>query len=312
MRIVLIPFVAVAMLAAGACGDDEAAGEGAAVRVVASFYPLAEAARQVGGDRVEVADLTPPGAEPHDLELSPDRVDDLEDADLAVVLGRGFQPAAEQVADRRDGLTLVVLDELGVDGEVDDHGHEEEGEGEDAHEDEEGSLDPHVWLDLTRMAAIVELVEEHLAEVDPQGADVYAANAARYVAELEALDAEAAETLAGCEQDVIVVSHAAFGWLADRYGLRQEEIAGLSPEQEPDPRRLDELVRLVEREGVTTVFTETLVSSRVADTLAREAGVATAVLNPLEGLTRAQADAGADFLSVMRDNIAALQEALGC
>lgn len=301
---------------AGCGGDDAGAGDDGKLRVVAGFYPLAEAAGLVGGDRVVVQNLTPAGSEPHDLELAPDQVEDLEDADLVITLGRGFQPAVEQVAGRRGGATLELLDVLPVpqgevaDGHADEEDHAEDGG--DEHGDEEGALDPHVWLDPALHAAAVEAIAEALTELDPDGAEVFAAGAAAFTAELEELDAEFQEALTGCERSTIVVSHEAFGWLTARYGLDQEGIAGLSPEAEPDPARLAALTDLVEAEGITTVFTEALVSPRVSETLAREAGVETAVLDPLEGLTDEQVAAGATYTSVMRENLATLTEALGC
>lgn len=296
---------AVTAVTAGCGGEDGAAGDDE-LQVVASFYPLAEVARQVGGDRVAVSDLTPAGAEPHDLELRPDQVDRLEDADLVVVLGGGFQPAVEDVAERRGGATLAVLEELEPGGD----GGEHDAEGADDGHGHDG--DPHVWLDPSRMAQLIDEVAAAMAELDPEDAAGYRAAAAAYREDVLALDAEMEASLASCRRRTIVVSHAAFGWLAARYDLRQEAVAGLAPEQEADPRRLGRLVDLVRREEVTTVFTEPLVSPEIGETLAREAGVRTAVLNPLEGLTRQEADAGEDYLSVMRSNLAALVRALDC
>jgi zinc transport system substrate-binding protein len=307
-----------AVLAACGGGGDGAAATGGRATVIAGFHPLAEAAARVGGDRVVVADLTPPGAEPHDLELDPSQVDALEDAALVLVLGRGFQPGVEEVAGRRDGPTVEVLDALGVgeggthDAPHDDDGHVDDGYDDDGHGHDEGAVDPHVWLDPTRMADLADEVAGALIALDPDGAPGYEERAGAFRAELAALDADFAATLGPCEGEVIVVAHEAFGWLTDRYGLVQEGIAGLAPEAEPNPQRLSELVSLVEREGVTTVFTETLVSPRVAETLAREAGVETAVLNPLEGLTDEQREAGATYEDVMRENLAALAGALPC
>jgi zinc transport system substrate-binding protein len=268
-----------ALLLAG-CGAQGRSGPGK-VTVAASFAPLAEVARRVGGDRVEVRDLTPPGAEPHDVELRPDDVAALADADLAVVVGGGFQPAVEDAADRRDGPTVRIL--------------------------APGAADPHVWLDPTAMARITGRVATALARIDPSGAAGYRARARAWEAELEALDRAFAQGLAHCRSRVIVTTHAAFGALAKRYGLRQEAVVGSSPEAEPDPARLDELVDLVRREGVTTVFTEPLAPRRLAATLARETGADVAVLDPVETLAR-----GADYVSVMRRNLAALRAALGC
>lgn len=308
--------------ACGGDGDGDAADDGR-ISVVASFAPLAEVAQRVGGARVAVTNLTAPGAEPHDLELTPSGVDALEDADLVVVLGRGFQPAIEEVAARRDGPTVVVLDALDVGpgevadahghGDEGDDGHDDDGGGDEHGRDGEGVVDPHVWLDPTKTAAIVDLVEDALAEASPADRAAFTRNAATLRGELRALDAEFARGLADCERRLLVTAHAAFGWLAARYGLEQEAIAGLEPDQEPGAQRLAELADLARAEGVTTVFTETLVSAEVAETLAREAGgLRTAVLDPLEGFTEEQVAAGADYFSVMRRNLATLRAALGC
>lgn len=311
----LFGLAAVLATVAWACGgggggetDEAGSGGGGGDRtaVVASFYPLAEAAGRVGGDAVSVEDLTPAGSEPHDLELTSPQVEALESADVVLTLGRGFQPGVEEVAAGRSGATVEVLSVLEVgEGQVEaeDHGDEE---------GDEGGLDPHVWLDPAKMAEIVDAVAAALTEAHPDDAEVFEANAEAYKVQLAELDRSYDEALGSCERDVMVVAHDAFGWLAQRYGLEQEAIAGLSPEQEPDPQRLAELVATVEEEGVTTVFTETLVSPAVAETLAREAGVDTEVLNPLEGLTDEQLAAGETYVTVMEANLTVLADALGC
>lgn len=324
------------ILVLAACGDDDdsaetggGGGDGDAVQVVASFYPLAEAAERVGGDRVEVTNLTPAGTEPHDLELSTDQVDAILDADLVLYLGEGFQPAvSEIVEDQRDGPSIDLLasvdleagasEALEAEEEAGGHGAEEEGaegEGEEEHaeeEEEHSELDPHFWLNPQLFTDAVGDVEGALAEASPDDASTFEANAATYTEELTALDGEIEGALASCARDDIVTSHAAFHYLAQRYGLTHLPIAGLSPENEPDADRIAELTDTIEAEGITTVFYETLVSPEVAETLAREAGVETAVLNPIEGLTEDQADAGDDYASVMRANLAALTAALDC
>lgn len=301
VALALVPVVALGTVAA--CGDDDSdsAGSGGdAISVVASFYPVAEAAEQVGGDRVDVNNLTPAGTEPHDLELAPDQVADLEDADVVLYLGQGFQPAVAEIADRRDAAAFDLLDEIQL-----------EAGASDALE-EESDLDPHFWLDPQLMITAVDEIEAALSEASPDEAATFRANAQAYKDELTALDDEFATGLGSCERDQIVTSHAAFHYLAERYGLTQLPITGLSPEAEPDPARLADLADQIESEGITTIFYETLVSPDVAETLAREADVDAAVLNPIEGLTQDQVDAGDDYASVMRDNLAALQEALGC
>ncbi len=271
-----------------------------ALHVVASFYPLQEAAERVGGGRVAVTDLTTPGVEPHDIELTPDDVEAIDTADVVLYLGGGFQPAIEAAVGDAQGTAVDLLagfptlpppegaDAAGLD------------------------VDPHVWLDPLRYAALVGEVATAFGEADPAHADFYRANGNAFTRELAALDAEFHEGLRHCHRDLIVTNHAAFGYLADAYGLRQEAISGLSPDAEPSADRLAGLKDLVQREGVTTIFTEELVSPKVAETLASEAGVTTAVLHTIEGVTPDEAAAGADYLSLMRENLQALEVALGC
>jgi zinc transport system substrate-binding protein len=259
------------------------------VTVVAAFYPLFEAAERVGGEGAEVANVTPPGAEPHDIELSPDQVDEVLDADVVLYVGGGFQPAVEEVAQSRDGVTVDVLSEVA-----------------------EEATDPHIWLDPVLMGDIVDTVRRSLSQADAQGSQRYEARAAAYHQDIEDLNEKFEQGLEDCERRTFVTTHAAFGHLAGRYGLVERSIAGVSPESEPDPKKLAELEDLVRREGVTTVFTEPLVSPRVAQTLARETGARVAVLDPVEGLAADQLEAGASYVSVMRGNLEALRQALGC
>lgn len=277
----------------GASGDDDGR-----LRVLASFYPLAEAAEAVGGDLVAVDNLTPPGVEPHDLELAPDDLEALVTADVVVYVGGGFQPAVQDGIDQAEGRVVDALDSVST-------LPPPEGEGE-------LSVDPHVWLDPERYSQIVAALAESLAAAEPADAETFRSNARTFQAELEALDREYADGLATCDSRTIVTNHAAFGYLADAYGLQQIAISGLSPEAEPDPARLAELATLVEREGITTVFTEELAPPEVAEALADEAGVRTAVLDPLEGLTSREVEAGQDYVSVMRQNLRTLEAALGC
>lgn len=292
MRRLLVCLV-VATAALAGCGDG-GGGDEETVTVVASFYPLAEAAERVGGHDVEVANLTPAGTEPHDLELTPDQVDAIEDADVVLYVGGGFQPAVEDVAERRGEGSVDVLAGL------------------DLEEGDDGELDPHFWLDPTLLARAVDAVEEALGDAEPQARPEFEANADDYRDDLAGLDEELKAALAGCRRRDVVTSHAAFSYLARRYDLVQVPIAGLSPEAEPNPARLAELTDLIGDRGVTTVFYESLVSPDVAETLAREAGVDTAVLDPIEGLSEADVEAGGDYATVMRRNLAALRTALAC
>ena len=245
--------------------------------VVASFYPLAWATERVAGTSIDnVVNLTPPGVEPHDIELSPRDVETIRDAELVVYIGGGFQPALEDAIASREGRALDLL----RDGE-----------------------EPHVWLDPIRFAQAVERIAE---------ATGGAGSAYDEIRALKRLDADYRRGLADCRRNVLVTTHAAFSHLAQRYGLTQLSLAGLSPESEPSPRELEGLIDEVRAADATTVFAEPLVSDEIAATVAREAGVALATLDPLEGLSDERLEAGEDYLTVMRSNLAALREALGC
>lgn len=294
-RILLVSVLApLAALAPAARPGLAGATERDRVVVVAGFYPLAWAAEEIGGRRVVVRNLTRAGTEPHDLELTTDQRDQIEDADVVLVLGDGFQPAVEDAAAARRSGTVEILRRLPIESDL-------------------ARRDPHVWLDPALMRGIVEQTAAALARVDPAGATTYARNATALAADLDALDQRFATGLADCARDLVVSAHRAFRYLTAAYGLRELGVSGVAPDAEPDPRRLGALADLVARQEVTTVFTEELVSPRLARTLAREAGgLRTATLSPLEGLTAAQAARGADYVSVMDTNLARLRRALGC
>lgn len=285
MRTVPIWAAALALLVAG-CGA--AAGSNGRTSVVAGFYPLAYAAERVGGSRVDVTNLTPPGAEPHDIELTPQEVGRIQTADVVLYLSHGFQPAVEQAAGNADGKRLDALEGIGL----------REGAG-----DESGKADPHVWLDPILYARVVKKIGAALGR--PR-------RAATLAQRVLALDRVYRSGLANCERRDFVTSHAAFGYLAARYRLHQVPITGIDPESEPSPQHLQELIRLVRREHVGTVFFERLVSPRLAETVARDAGVKTAVLDPIEGLTPSEQDRGFTYFTLMRQNLRELRAALGC
>jgi zinc transport system substrate-binding protein len=311
----ILTIVALASLAlAASCGADNPGGRDTGdLTVVASFYPLAEAARRVGGDEVTVVDLTPAGVEPHDVELTPDDIEEIATADVVLYAGGGFQPAVEDAVAEAEGVVVDVTEGLTtLDAPEEDHAHEEEHEDEDAEEHDEAAADPHVWLDPMRYADMVRRVADALDEADPAAETPFADNARAFETELQELDVAFRAGLADCQSRLLVVNHAAFGYLADAYELRQEAISGLSPESEPDPERLAELRDLVRAEGVTTVFVESLVSPEAGAALAEEAGVSTAVLDPIEGLAPERLAAGEDYLSVMLANLGVLRDGLDC
>ena len=256
--------------------------------VVASFYPFAFVAEQVGGRAVEVDNLTAPGTEPHDIELRPKQVGAIQEADL-VVYQRGFQTAVDDAVDRahRDDAELVDVADLVP-----------------------STRDPHTWLDPHTMIAVTRAVRAKLSEADPDHAAAYTANATRLEQQLDDLDHDLAAGLRTCRTRTIVTSHAAFGHLAARYDLHQVPIAGIDPMNEPAPSELARISDLVRREHITTVFTEELVSPAIAETVARETGARTATLDPIEGLGH---DAGDEtYLTLMRDDLDAIRKANGC
>jgi zinc transport system substrate-binding protein len=277
LRVILILTTTAVFVAA--CGSGGTSGRES---VVASFYPLAFAAEQIGDGRVDVRNLTPPGAEPHDLEVSPKDVAAIHDADLVLLLGHGFQPQLEDAAG--SGANVIrVLDTRGL-------GIHANG-------------DPHVWLDPLRYARIVTRIGRALGN---------ARRASAFAARLRSLDAQYRDGLANCERHDIVTSHEAFAYLAERYGLHQIAITGLSPEAEPQPGDLARVISLARERDVTTIYFETLVSPRIAETVARETGAQTAVLDPIEGLTKDEISHGENYFTRMRANLRALQVGLGC
>ncbi|RMI13624.1 metal ABC transporter substrate-binding protein [Cellulomonas triticagri] len=308
-----VPTAVVAALALGACSSGGSGGSGGTgdagdgISVLASFYPLQYVTEQVGGDLVSVDSLTPPGAEPHDLELSPAQVDEVGRADLVVYLSQ-FQAAVDDAVDANPPAHIVdaAQDTDLHEAEHDEHGEEAEDHAEDEHE--HGSLDPHFWLDPSRLPAVADDVAAQLSEIDPDNAATFEANAAAFTTAMTDLDTEYREGLATCDTRTIVTTHEAFSYLAERYDLEQVGIAGVDPEAEPSPARLAEVGQVVRDEGVTTIFFETLASPKVAETLADELGVDTAVLDPLEGLT----DDSQDYASIARTNLETLRTALGC
>jgi len=281
-RIVLILILGLAL---AGCGSSAASNKHS---VVAAFYPLAFAAKAIAPS-VTVENLTPPGAEPHDLELTPRAVARIERASVVLYLGHGFQPAVTDAVKNASGTKVDILQGVPL--------HAATGQ-------EEGlSADPHVWLDPVLFQRVVRRVGASLPGSVHTGP---------LLADLRALDRDYRSGLAHCKRSDIVTSHAAFGYLAQRYGLHQIAITGLTPESEPSPQQLVNVVKLVRKTHATTVFFEELVSPRLARTVAREVGARTAVLDPIEGLTPSEEHRGANYLTLMRQNLAALRKALSC
>ncbi|QUW91187.1 High-affinity zinc uptake system binding-protein ZnuA [Streptomyces sp. V17-9] len=299
-----------------ACSSDSsAAGNTDKFDVVASFYPMEYLAEQIGGDHVNVTTLTEPGQEPHDLELSAKQTAQMGEADAVLYL-KSLQPAVDEAIAQSDVKTKIdaaTLTKLEDHGNVEhDHGGEEHADehAEDEHaEGGEHALDPHVWLDPVKYAEIAQGVAKAFEKADPDHAADYRKNAEALAKKLGDLDTAYKDGLKNTSTKVFFTNHAAFGYLAERYGLTQEAINGLDPESEPSPARIKELQQEAKADGVTTVFYETLVSDKTAKTLAKDAGLKTDVLDPLEGIT--DKSKGEDYVGVMQSNLKALETALG-
>lgn len=286
-----VGLVAVAALGLGAmaaCSSDTPSSGGGKIQVVTSFYPLTYVVQNIGGDLVEVTDLTPAGGDAHDLELSPSQVSEIGNARAVVFLGGGFQPSVEQAVSVQgvgglDAMSAVPEDLL-LPG------------------------DSHIWLNPAIMGDIGQQVAKALAEADPAGAEVFADNAKEFSARMTALDQQFVADLEGCQGATLVTSHQAFGYLADAYGMEQVGITGINPEAEPSPKRLREVQKVIEGRDVTTLFFEKATAAGTEAKLADSLGVASAQLNPLEGTP----SDGADYTQIMEENLQALQKGLNC
>ncbi|MDR7521279.1 MAG: zinc ABC transporter substrate-binding protein [Armatimonadota bacterium] len=285
-----------ALIAAGCTVSPEGAPSGRAgtadpVTVAASFYPLYEFASAVGGRRAKVRNLVPPGVEPHDYEPSARDVAALSKTTLVVYNGAGFEGWVERLLPSLPDRVVRVNATAGL---------------------PLVGADPHVWLDPILAQQQVDNILAGFVRADPAHQSDYAAGAARVKADLQALHRRYAQVLDRCERRTFITAHAAFGYLARRYGLTMLPIAGLSPEVEPSPARLKEVVEAARRHGVRVIYFETLVSPTVAQTIAREVGAAAGVLNPVEGLTPDQQRRGETYVTVMHENLRQLAEGLGC
>src|SRR6478609_4691172 len=312
-------------LTTAACqsGPDTGSGAGSADgSIVTSFYPIQFATQQITGGRLPVTVLTKPGAEPHDLELAPQDIGGMTKARL-VVYADGFQPAVDEAVGLVDAAKVLDVADVAklVPASTDDSYHADEsctetephdttgaGDGHDGHD--HGADDPHFWLDPSRYAAVAEAISARLSQDDPENAATYAKNTAVFVEKLSELDDEMRTGLRQCTVKELVTSHAAFGYLAARYGFHQRGITGVSPEAEPSAAALKAVGDLVRSAGVTTIYQETLVEPHFAQTVAESTGAKVATLDPIEGIT--SASVGTDYFEVMRSNLVALRDGQEC
>lgn len=337
--LVTLPVVALVLASCGDSEDSETAAsqESGDLEVVVGFYPLEFATNRIVGDLGTVETLTSPGVDPHDTELSPQSVAGVKSADV-VIYSANLQSsvdaaveaqAADHSFDVNEAADLIEAGDTDEHDHGDEEGHsDEEGEhaDEDGHTDEEGhsdeegehaeekhdhgGTDPHFWLDPARMAGVSQAIANELAQVDPDNADTYQANAEELVTELTTLKEEYDTGLASCAQEDLITTHEAFGYIAEPYGFHQIGITGLAPDSEPSAARLAEVSGIVEEVDATTVYSEILLGSDIAETVANETGAQVLVLDPIEGVT--DASPGEDYVEIMRANLENLREGQGC
>ena len=282
------------------------------LNVAASFYPLAFLSQQIGGDLVSVTQVTPGGVEPHDYEPTPQDLVAVHQAKVFIMNGAGVDGWADKVRDELEQngvVTVRMLDKISPLG-----GFNEEGETDPLNPTSTNAdvQDPHIWLDPVLVQREVILIRDAFLKADPAHADQYENNVIALISKLSALDQSYRSGLTGCALHDVVTSHNAFRYLAKEYGFITLAITGISPDEEPSAQRLAELADFARKNGVKYIFFETLVSPKLAQTVATEIGAQSLVLNPIEGLTPADTAKGADYLSIMKENLQNLRTAMQC
>ena len=302
--------------------DEKNAGD--KLKVIASFYPMYDFAKKIGGEKVEVINMVPAGTEPHDWEPAATDIRELETADVFVYNGAGMEHWVENILESLDNQKLTTVEaSKGLKLMEETHSHEGDGKTDaESETDDKGKIntegeteeasgcDPHVWLDPMNAKSEMENIKNAFVATDPENKDYYEKNYETYAAEFIKLDQEYREGIAKTASKDLIAAHEAFGYLCKAYGLNQIGIEGLLPDSEPDPARMNMIIQFARENNVKTIFFEELVSPKVAKTIASEIGAKTEVLNPLEGLSDEELSAGADYFSVMRDNLKTLEEAL--
>lgn len=307
----LLMAVIFTLTACGQTKEADKAGKNDTIKVVTTFYPMYDFAKNVVGDVGEVQLLIPAGTEPHDYEPSAKDIAKITDADVFVYNSHELETWVNDVLENVDEKKVAVVEAAGSIDLMEDtaHEHDEEKADHEGH-DHNHELDPHVWLDPVLAKKEVEAIRDALVEKYPEQKETFEKNTTAYLEKLQKLDTEYKDAFAKAKNKTFVTQHAAFGYLAKQYGLTQESIAGISPDQEPSPSRLAELKKYIEKHNVSVIYFETTASSKVAETLARETGVELAVLNTLESVTKKEQDKGEDYISVMKANLEALKKSV--
>lgn len=271
------------------------------ILVTASFYPIAYLAEQVGGERVEVINLTPPGVEPHDFEPTTKDIALLQKSKLLLMNGGGVEVYEEKIKQMLIGshVKVVAVGAPFADGTIVQGGVKR--------------IDPHTWIDPVIFGKMAEKVAEELGNLDTVHVEEYTKRAETLVQKkLNANDAEYKKSLANCNLNKIVTAHTAFGYIARRYGFEQIGITGLSPEEEPSPKELAAITTMMQKEGVQHILLEELAPRIWGETVAAETGAKILALSPLEGISDEEKKEGVNYISMQRSNIKTLQTAMQC
>lgn len=312
MKRIICLLLVIPMLITMGCSKDNNTDESTAnskdkIKIYTSIYPLYDFATKVGGDKVDVTNLVPAGTEPHDWEVSTSDIVNLEKSDMLIYNGAGIENWTDKIINTLENKDIVyVKTSEGLDihkASEDDHDHSDDGHNH-------GSYDPHTWLSIKNAKKEMENIKNALIEYDPENADYYEQNYETYAKKFDDLDKKYSDTLGPIENKTIIVAHEAFGYLCSDYDIVQEGIEGLTPDSEPDPARMSEIIKFAKENNVKTIFFEELVSPKVAETIAKEINAKTAVLNPLEGLTEEQIKSGEDYFTVMEKNLEALYDSM--
>lgn len=280
------------------------------IQVAASFYPLADFAKNVGGKYVSVQNVTPAGAEPHDYEPSPRDLASISSSDVFIYNGGSFEPWTDKFVHDYKHISVKASNGITLHEAHEEETHSEEPGHEAEHE--HSTTDPHFWLDPVLAQKIVANIRDGLIKADPDHADEYRKNASDYQAKLAKLDTAYKDGLANCSIDTVIASHGAFGYIAERYHFTADSIAGISPEEEPSAQKMAELATLAREKNIKYIFFEHLVSPRLADTIAQEADAKTLVFDPIEGLTKEDQDKGKNYISIQYENLQAIRTARAC
>ncbi|MFZ5966991.1 MAG: metal ABC transporter substrate-binding protein [Bacillota bacterium] len=318
IRIVCILMTLMLLVAAGCSKETnqrpQSQTEEKRLIVYTTIYPMYDFAQKIGGDKVDVRLMIPPGAEPHDWEPTAKLMAALEEADVLIYNGVEIEPWIDKVLGSLSNKNIVIV-EASEDIELikfEEHAHEDNEEEQLAEEeDDHGEYDPHVWLDPTNAAKEAENIMNAFIKADEDNKELYEANYQAFKEKIAALDQKYQQELRDVKRKEIVVAHAAFGYLTHKYGLEQISINGLSPQEEPSAAKLAEIAEEVKEHEIKYIFFETLTSPKLSQVLAEETGAKTAVLNPIDGLTEEEMKAGKDYFAVMEENLHTLKTALG-